>query len=86
MVSCGGPATVDRRLVGLMAVRNAPCYETDRKVRQTPMPRMLNVEQMLELVKHRFHQRRMKRNTNLNEGFVRTQVTDAARNVRHAES
>ncbi len=39
-----------------MAVGDEPGYQIDREVGRTPMARMLNLEQVLELVKHRFHQ------------------------------
>ncbi len=38
-----------------MAVRYDSSDQVDRKVGRPPMPGMLNLHQVLELVKHRFH-------------------------------
>jgi hypothetical protein len=39
-----------------MTIRDQACHEVDRKVGGTPMPGMLDLHQVFELVKYGFHE------------------------------
>lgn len=48
---------VDGRFTRLVTVRDQPGEQIDREVGGAAMPCMFNLEQMLDLVKHRFQKR-----------------------------